>query len=77
MNVLEKRDSIYSHLHEINDKIINETFDKIYTKIESNNLTDELKNALDKGIESLDQGKSSSHEDVMARMRSKFPNLVK
>lgn len=79
MNILEKRDFIHSHLHQIDDSIIDEVFNKIYSRISdmSDDLTDELKSALDKGIESLDQGKSSSHEEVMGRMKQKYPNLIR
>ncbi|MDA3891883.1 MAG: hypothetical protein PF517_09500 [Salinivirgaceae bacterium] len=79
MNVIEKRDYIHSHLHQIDDRIINEVFNKIHSYIDdkSDNLSEELKVALDQGLESLEQGKSSSHEDVMTRMKKKYPSLIK
>ena len=40
-------------------------------------MSEELMDALNKGIESLDQGKASSHEDVMERMKKKYPDLIK
>ena len=79
MNIVEKRDFIHSHLHQIDDEIINEMFDKVYAYMdkEGEEMSAELKSALNKGIESLDQGKSSSHEEVMARMKKKYPKLIK
>lgn len=79
MNTLEKRDFIHSHLHQLDDSIINEVFNKIHSYIDDKNddLSEELKAALDQGLESLEQGKSSSHEDVMARMKKKYPSLIK
>lgn len=79
MNTLEKRDFIHSHLHQIDDAIINEVFNKIssYIESESEGMSEELKTALDKGLESLNQGKGSLHEEVMAKMKKKYPSLIK
>ncbi len=79
MNIVEKRDYIHSHLHQIDDKIINEMFDKVRSNMgdEKEELSEDLKSALDQGLESLEQGRSSSHEEVMSRMKKKYPNLVK
>ena len=56
MNSLEKRDYIHSHLHQIEDEIVNELFDKMYSYIgkEREELSGELKSALNKGLESLE-----------------------
>ncbi len=43
----------------------------------SEELPEDLKSALNQGLESLKKGKSSSHEEVMARMKKKYPNLHK
>ena len=79
MNTIEKRDFIHSHLHQIDDRIINEVFSKIHSCIDdkSDNLSEELRAALDQGLVSLERGKSSSHEDVMDRMKKKYPSLIK
>jgi BMFP domain-containing protein YqiC len=79
MRIVEKRAYIQNHLHQIDDSLIDEVFNKIYSQIgnETQELSDELKSALDKGLESLDRGKISSHEDVMVRIRTKFPTLIK
>ena len=39
-------------------------------------LTDELKAALDEGIASLDRGEGIPHEQVIAEMQAKYPNLT-
>lgn len=79
MNIVEKRDFIHSHLHQTEDKFIDEMFKKMQSCIseEKEELSAELKTALNAGLESLEQGRSSSHEEVMSRMRKKYPNLVK
>jgi hypothetical protein len=53
---------------------VDEMFDKMqsYISAENEELSAELKTALDKGLESLEQERSSSHEDVMSRMRKKY-----
>lgn len=38
-------------------------------------MTDEMKQAVDKAIESLDAGKGKTHEQVMEKARKTFPNL--
>lgn len=79
MNTVEKRDYIHSHLHQIEASVIDELFNKIHTIIDETNdeMSEELKSALDKGIESLSKGESSKHEDVMLRMKKKYPKLIK
>jgi len=39
-------------------------------------LTDELKAFLDEGIAELDIGKGIPHEQVVAEMQTKYPNLI-
>jgi len=39
-------------------------------------LTDELKAFLDEGIAELDRGKGIPHEQVVAEMQAKYPNLI-
>ncbi|MCG8700469.1 MAG: hypothetical protein MI922_20610 [Bacteroidales bacterium] len=79
MNIIEKRDYIHNHLHQIDDKIVNELFDRVrsYMDKENEELSEELKAALNEGIASLEQGRSSSHEQVMSRMKKRYPNLIK
>lgn len=80
MNIIEKRDYIHNHLHQLNERFVNEMFDKIRFSLENKNqieLSEELKTALEKGVKSLEEGKSSSHEEVMSRMKKKYPNLIK
>ncbi len=40
-------------------------------------LTDAQKQAIDTGIEALEQGKSSKHKDVMIETTKRYPNLFK
>jgi len=39
-------------------------------------LTDELKAALEEGIAELDRGEGIPHEQVVAEMQAKYPNLT-
>jgi predicted transcriptional regulator len=78
MNTVEKKDFILSHINNISDDVVNDIFNKIKSYFEKEEkLSDELKAALDKGIESLEKGKSSTHEEVMSRMKAKYPDLIK
>lgn len=37
MNVVEKRDFIHSHLHEVGEEIVNEVYSKIHSKVRKYN----------------------------------------
>ena len=77
MNTLEKRDFIHSHLHQVDDLLIDEFFTKMLSLLNKPGveLTHELKIALDQAIQSLDEGKGISHKKVMSEMKKKYPNL--
>ena len=36
MNLLEKREYIYSHLHQLDEELVDEMFDKMFSLIEQN-----------------------------------------
>ena len=40
-------------------------------------LTKEEKAAIDKGLQSIDEGRTHSHESVMKMTKKKYPNLFK
>lgn len=77
MNSLEKRDFIHNHLHQVDQNFLNEVYEKLHSYLNEEYMSDELKDALNKGIESLDQGRGSPHEEVMVRMKNKHPKLIK
>jgi len=77
MDSLEKRDFIHNHLHQVDENLLNEVYEKLHFYINEERMSDKLMDALNKGIESLDQGRGSSHEAVMERMRKKYPKLIK
>ena len=77
MNTVEKRDFIHSRLHLLSDEAIDEVLGKMNQLLHEEPMSDELKLALDEGMESLRLGKSSSHKNVMDRMRDKYPGIVK
>jgi len=77
MNTIEKRDFIHSHLHQVDDPLIDDFFTKMLSLLNKPGvkLTDELKSALDQAIHSLDEGKGIPHKKVMSEMKKKYPNL--
>jgi predicted transcriptional regulator len=46
-------------------------------KAASNKLSQAEKDAVDKGLQSLNEGRFKSHEDVMEITRKKYPHVVK
>ena len=48
------------------------------SEIDSNKtLTKEEKAAIDKGLQSIDEGRTHAHENVMKMTKKKYPNLFK
>ena len=77
-NLEIRKQNLISWIIQLNDEgILNrlESFQKSKSADNVFELTDEMKRAVDKAIESLDDGKGKSHEEVMAKARKKFPNL--
>lgn len=44
---------------------------------ETNTLTDKQKEAIDYGIEAIEQGKAFDHEHVLNETKQRYPNLFK
>ena len=77
-NLEIRKQNLISWIIQLNDEgLLNrlESFQKSKSADNIFELTDEMKQAVDKAIESLDAGKGKSHEEVMAKSRKKFPNL--
>lgn len=82
MNVLKKRDYIHSHLHQIDESVVNEVFEKLYAIIENkdpilgyetsgNPITKSvLLTRLKKAKESIDAGDYITHEDLKKEAES-------
>jgi predicted transcriptional regulator len=62
MNLIEKRDYIHSHLHQINEPAINELFDKLQSYLE-----DAL---IEESEEDIKNGNLTSHEDFKQEVKS-------
>ncbi len=77
MDTIEKRDFIHRYLHKADEELLNEMYDKIFSLFKGHEIemNDELKDALDSSIKSLDQWKGIPHEEAMANMKKKFSHL--
>lgn len=62
MNLIEKRDYIHSHLHQIDEPAINELYNKMLSYIEDA-LTEESE-------EDIRNGNLTSHEDLKQEVRT-------
>jgi len=77
-NLEIRKQNLFSWIIQLNDESILSRLDSLGKSKTSDNtfeLTDDMKKAVDKAIESLESGKVKSHEDVMAKAKNKFPNL--
>jgi predicted transcriptional regulator len=76
MNIEARKISLAQRLFAIQKETL---LDKIEALLayESTSLTQEQKKAIDKGLESLDDGNKTTHEQVMNETKSRYPNLFK
>ena len=76
MNTIQKRDYIHSHLHQVDENVVNDMFEKVYAIIENNDpilgfetsgvpITKKvLQKRLKEAKDSIDSGNYITHEDL-------------
>lgn len=77
-NLELRKQNLISWIIQLNDeRMLNilESFKKTKSTDNVFELTDNMKQAVDKAIDSLDAGKGKTHEQVMSKAKIKFPNL--
>ncbi|GAB1444782.1 MAG: hypothetical protein KF860_06425 [Cyclobacteriaceae bacterium] len=80
MNIQTEKLEIIQWLAKINDSKIIKQFMLIKRSNEEDtavNLSQEEKEAIDKGLQSINDGRIKSHEEVMETTRIKYAHLVK
>ena len=82
MNAAEIKLILFRKIDSLNESDLQKAYKKIlnFLNAETSNkseLTPELKDALDKALESSRQGKTHTHEEVMKETRKKYPTLFK
>ncbi|MGM0407513.1 MAG: hypothetical protein ACQERU_05990 [Bacteroidota bacterium] len=68
MNIIEKRDYIHNHLSQVNDKIIDEFFEKLRSFFEKESvLQSKLESRAKKSEKNIKAGKIYSREEIEKR----------
>ena len=79
MNIQAEKLEIIEWLAKVNDSKIIEQFMLLKKSNEegSLNLSQEEREAIDKGLQSIEDKKSKSHEEVMEATRNRYPHLFR
>lgn len=75
MGTIEKRDFIHSHLHEVNERLIDEVYEKMVSFLDKEGyLTKEQEEELNKRVTRHKKGKSKSYSwpEAKERIRSRL-----
>jgi len=89
---LEKRkQNLINHINGADEELINTLLSVVYDHVYAldssepivsepvnvDDLPDELREQLERGLKDIEEGRTSTHEEVMQRMKEKFPFLEK
>lgn len=82
MNASEIKLNLFRRLDRLDNSRLESVYSKIINLINADNpqkeeLSPEIKTALDEALESSKQGRVYTHDDVMQKTIAKFPNLFK
>ena len=76
MNIEARKISLVHRLLTIQKEAVLDKIEALLTK-ETPSLTLDQKQAIDKGIKSIEEERVSSHENVMDDTKKRYPNLFK
>lgn len=82
MNASEIKLDLFRRLDSLDNSKLERVYSKIINLINADNpqkeeLSPEIKSALDEALESSKQGRVYTHDEVMQMTKAKFPNLFK
>ncbi len=80
MNIQAEKLDIIQWLAQVNDSRVIKKFMLLKKSSEESivaNLSHEEKEAIDKGLQSINEGRFKSHEEVIEATKSKYPTLFK
>lgn len=82
MNASEIKLDLFRRLDRLDNSKLERVYSKIINLINADNpqeeeLSPEIKTALDEALESSKQGRVYTHDEVMQKTKAKFPNLFK
>jgi predicted transcriptional regulator len=80
MNIQAEKLDIIQWLAQVNDSRVIKKFMLLKQSNEESivtNLSQEEKEAIDKGLQSINEGRFKSHQEVLESTKSKYPNLFK
>ncbi|MEA3317711.1 MAG: hypothetical protein U9R54_07105 [Bacteroidota bacterium] len=77
MNTAEIKLELFRRIDSLKGKQLEETYQYLLSFLNKSSINPELKSGIDRALKDVDEGRVSSHEDVIKRMRKKYPNLIK
>jgi predicted transcriptional regulator len=82
MNASEIKLDLFRRLDSLDNSRLERVYSRIINLINADNsqkeeLSPEIKTALDEALESSKQGRVYTHDEVMQKTKAKFPNLFK
>lgn len=77
MNSAELKLEIFRRIDSLTGEQLEEAYQYLLSLFNRSDANQELKSGIERALNDVDEGRVSSHEDVMKRMRKAYPNLIK
>jgi len=77
MNTAEIKLELFRRIDSLKGKQLEEAYQHLLSFLNKSSINPELKSGINRALKDVEEGRVSSHEDVMKRMRKKYPNLIK
>ena len=77
MNTAEIKLELFRRIDGLTDKQLEEAYQYLLSFLNKSDANPELKSGIERALKDVEKGRVSSHEDVMKRMKKKYPNLIK
>ena len=77
MNSAELKLEIFRRIDSLKGEQLEEAYQYLLSLFNRSDVNSELKSGIERALKDVDEGRVSSHDDVMKRMRKAYPNLIK
>lgn len=77
MNAAEIKLELFRRIDSLKGEQLEEAYRYLLSFLNKPDVNPELKSGIDRALKDVEEGRVSSHGDVMKRMKKKYPNLIK
>ena len=77
MNTAEIKLEFFRRIDSLKGKALEEAYLHMLSFLNKSDVNPELQSGIERALKDVEEGRVSSHEDVMKRMKKKYPNLIK